>query len=92
MRISLPALILALCLGSCPVLGNLYLQGDGVDHAQSFSHDRFYTGADKAFIGAAFDWSGVGGAVSTGTTAPSTGPWATMISPSYFVSAIHYGP
>ena len=41
-------------------------------------------GADKDFLGQAFDWSGVG-QVGNGT-------WATMISPDYFVSAAHYHP
>jgi hypothetical protein len=45
-------------------------------------HDRFYTGADRAFIGQGFNWSGVG----------KNGTWATMISPTYFVSANHYHP
>ena len=46
-------------------------------------HDRFYAGADKAFLGQAFDWSGVGKA---------GGRWVTMVSPSYFLSAAHYAP
>ena len=41
-------------------------------------------GADKDFLGQAFDWSGVGQA--------GNGTWATMISPDYFVSAAHYHP
>lgn len=43
-------------------------------------HDRFYVGDDKAFIGDPHDWSGVG----RGTY------WATMISPSFFLSANHW--
>jgi hypothetical protein len=46
--------------------------------------DRFYVGGDKNFLGQAFDWSGVGQA--GGVT------WATMISPTYFVTAAHYHP
>jgi hypothetical protein len=46
--------------------------------------DRFYEGADKNFLGQAFDWSGVG---QTGG-----GAWATMISAEYFVSAAHFHP
>jgi len=46
-------------------------------------HDRFYVGNDKAFIGDPYDWSGVG---------RTDDRWATMISPSYFVSANHYHP
>jgi hypothetical protein len=46
--------------------------------------DRFYVGADKNFVGQAFDWSGVG--------QTSSGTWATMISPTYFLSAAHFHP
>lgn len=49
---------------------------------QANVNQRFYSGADNAFIGAGLDWSGV-----------NNGPrWATMISPSYFLSAGHYHP
>ena len=65
-------------------LGDTYIQGVGGDHAMSATHDRFYTGADKAFIGAGLDLSGVG--LSSG------GSWATMISPQYFISAYHDHP
>ncbi len=51
---------------------------------QANINNRFYVGADKAFIGQPFDWSGVGQAAD--------GTWATMISPTYFVSAAHYHP
>src|SRR5262245_30867025 len=44
--------------------------------------DRSNTGA--TFIGAAFNWSGVGQTVN--------GQWGTMISPSFFVSANHFHP
>ena len=45
-------------------------------------HDRFHDPADpaKAFIGDPYDWSGVGRRTR----------WATMISPSYFLSAEHF--
>ncbi|MCE5278223.1 MAG: PEP-CTERM sorting domain-containing protein [Planctomycetaceae bacterium] len=48
-------------------------------------NDRFYVGVDKAFVGDPYDWSGVGRLVGSET-------WATMISPSYFLSAVHYHP
>ncbi len=83
MKRLIAACALTLCV-SGPSLADSYLQGIGGDHARSFSHDRFYAGADKAFIGDAFDWSGVGQA--------SSGTWVTMISPTYFVSANHYHP
>ena len=68
-------------------LGDTFLQGlAGSNGLQNEGHqgpsarnDRFYAGADKAFIGQPYDWSGVG--------LSSNGSWATMISPTYFVSA-----
>jgi len=47
-------------------------------------HDRFYSGADRAFIAEGYDLSGVGRSAS--------GQWGTMISDSYFVSAAHWHP
>jgi hypothetical protein len=55
-----------------------------VETLQPNRQDRFYVGADKDFLGQAFNWSGVGQAAN--------GTWATMISPDYFVSATHYHP
>jgi len=52
------------------------------------NHDRFYVGADKAFIGDPYDWSGVGRVVGDEITRG----WATMISPHYFLSAYHFPP
>lgn len=73
-------------------IGDTYLQGLGGSNGlqnegnqgASARNDRFYTGADKNFIGQPYDWSGVG--LSSG------GSWATMISPTYFVSANHDHP
>lgn len=45
-------------------------------------HDRFEN--DPAFVGAGFDWSGVGRS--------SDGWWGTLVSPSYAVSATHAPP
>ena len=48
-------------------------------------NDRFYVGTPenpKQFVGDPYDWSGIG----------RSNHWATMISPSYFVSATHYTP
>ena len=50
-------------------------------------HERYYQGADKAFLGEQFDWSGVGRSVGSGRT-----PWLTMISPSYFITSKHFAP
>lgn len=65
-------------------LADLYLQGVGTDHQLNVTNNRFYTGTGAAFIGAGYDWSGVG--------ENQAGQWATMISPSYFISANHYHP
>jgi hypothetical protein len=73
-------------------LGDTFLQGlagqDGLQNewrqGASARNDRFYAGEGKAFIGEAYDWSGVGQS--------SNGTWATMISPTYFVSAWHFRP
>ena len=46
------------------------------------SNDRFAN--DPAFIGSAFDWSGVGRSTD--------GHWGTMLSPTVFLSANHYHP
>jgi hypothetical protein len=62
----------------------LYLQGVGTDHVRAKTNDRFYVGSDRAFIGQAYDFSGVG--------RNQAGQWATMISPSYFLSSQHYYP
>ena len=60
-----------------------------VQTLQPYRQDRFYTATGlnppKAFLGQAFDWSGVGQSTTTGT-------WATMISPTYFLSANHFHP
>lgn len=73
---------------AAPAVADMFLQGVNGDHAMSATHDRFYTapagGAERAFIGEGYDWSGVGRS--------SNGAWITMISPSYFVSANHYHP
>jgi autotransporter-associated beta strand protein len=67
-----------------PALATMYITGDGYpNNTDPQQYARFYTGADKAFIGQPYDWSGVG---SNG------GPWATMISPTFFISATHYHP
>ena len=70
------ALIATLLLAPHSIAGAaLIVQGYNQDH-----HDRFHN--DPGFIGAAYDWSGVG----RGSW------WATMISDSYFLSATHAHP
>ena len=53
---------------------------------QPLMHDRFEN--DPSFIGAAYDFSGVGRVDITGLGSK----WVTMISPSYFLSAKHWHP
>ena len=80
------AIALALAAAACAAIASadMFLQGIGGDHAMSSTHDRFYAGADKAFVGDPYDWSGVGRS--------SNGAWVAMISPTHFVSANHYHP
>lgn len=61
------------------------LQVQSYDDARN---DRFYVGLDKAFLGQGYDFSGVGNTAGLA----GNGTWATMISPSFFVSASHYHP
>jgi hypothetical protein len=79
-------LIISLVVGLLSTVSpaDLYLQGVGADHELNATNDRFYTGAGADFIGQGYDWSGVG--------ENQCGQWATMISPSYFISANHYHP
>lgn len=53
-----------------------------LEQYQANVNQRFYAGADRAFIGEGYNWSGV-------NNGP---PWATLISPSYFLSAAHAAP
>ena len=70
--------------------GDTFLQGLGgptglqneYNQGPSPRNDRFL--GSSTFIGAPYDWSGVG--MSSG------GSWATMISPTYFLSANHDHP
>ena len=88
-----PALLAGVLLcGNGRVLGDTFLQGlagstglqNEGNQGPSYRNDRFYIGSDRAFIGQSYDWSGVG--LSSG------GSWATMVSPTYFVSANHDHP
>ncbi len=86
-------LLAASVVGLCLSIGTLVTHGEMViqelandpiadDPAVIVKYDRFNN--DPSFIGSAFNWSGVGHA--------NDATWATMISPSYFVSANHYHP
>jgi hypothetical protein len=71
------------CIGLVgPVaLADEYITGNESPYAANPQrYDRFYSGPDKAFIGAGLDFSGVAGG----------GPWATMISSQYFITAYHF--
>jgi hypothetical protein len=78
MRFGPIGLFMLLCVGASPALADMFITGNVTPNPQRYS--RFYAGSDKAFIGAGLDFSGV----STG------GPWATMISPQYFITAYHW--
>ncbi len=54
-------------------------------------HDRFHAGPDGAFIGSGLDFSGVG-KVTFSPTGGSLNRWATMISPTFFLSSRHSHP
>ncbi len=70
------------CLAAILLLSSADSFAIYLNQYQANVNQRFYSGADNAFIGAGLDWSGV-----------NNGPsWATMISPSYFLSAGHYHP
>jgi hypothetical protein len=91
-RFSFAAVLLTVFLLCGSLFGDTFLQGLGGstglqnegNQGASYRNDRFYTGSDRAFIGQSYDWSGVG--LSSG------GSWATMISPTYFLSANHDHP
>jgi hypothetical protein len=70
------AITLSLC-GSDSVQAALLVNGYDAD-----MNDRFNN--SSSFIGAPYDWSGVG--------RNSGGQWATLISDSYFVTASHFAP
>lgn len=84
----LTALVVLAVVGGAK--GDTFLQGlagptglaNEGNQASSPRNDRFLQ--SSSFIGQPYDWSGVG--LSSG------GSWATMISPSYFVSATHDHP
>lgn len=84
-RLRCPAALacLVVCLLASPSLAAMVVNGYTPQR-----HDRFYSGADKAFVGQPFDWSGVGNSGG----ASGTGTWATLISDSFFLSATHAHP
>jgi hypothetical protein len=80
MRGLLPSLLIAslLLLPTC-VRGDMIVR----DY-RPVRHDRFYSGSDKSFVGAAFNFSGVG--------ISSSGHWATLVADNGFLSAFHRHP
>ena len=89
-RLFLFSALLTLVLLSGSVYGDTFLQGLGGstglenegNQGSSPRNDRFLD--SSSFIGALYDWSGVGQS--------SGGSWATMISSNYFLSANHDHP
>ena len=77
-RVGRICLFLLLSVGSSPALADMYITGNVTPDPQRYY--RFYDGSDKAFIGQGLDFSGVS----------ASGPWATMISPQYFITAYHW--
>lgn len=74
---SFPSLLLLLFPLTAVCQGSLSIQ-----NFDPTANDRFAD--DPAFIGSAYDWSGVGRGAD--------GSWGTMISPNVFISANHYHP
>jgi hypothetical protein len=70
-----------LTLNGPAACGDLRVQGYDANR-----HDRFVN--DDSFIGSDYDWSGVSSGLATG----SAGRWATLISPTHFLSANHFHP
>lgn len=85
MRRFVAAILLLLAVMPSAANAALLIQGYSAN-----LHDRFYSGADKAFIGAAYDWSGIG-QVPAGP-ATDANRFVVMISPSYFLTSKHYAP
>jgi hypothetical protein len=54
-------------------------------------HDPYYVGADKAFIGQGYNWSGVG-RIADPAGGSSNWKSLTMISDNYFITANHFKP
>lgn len=55
-----------------------------VRHYNPARHDRFYSGIDKDFVGASYDFSGVG--------MSNAGNWATLVTDNSFLSSSHRHP
>ena len=73
------------CMAINPIMAATKIQG-----YESYLHERYYVGDDRAFVGDSYDWSGVGlTSISPNDLLPR---WATMISSNYFISANHAHP
>ena len=73
-------------IGAGSARGDLQIAG-----YQERLHDRFYVGADKAFIGTDYNWSGVG-RLQDPIAGGSNWKQVTMISDNYFITANHNKP
>src|SRR5262249_50063222 len=91
--------LISICLVGFPAAARATMEIQALDNAganppQSLinQYDRFQNGAN--FIGIAYNWSGVGQAYESAppNQVEVNGSWATMISPSYFISANHFNP
>jgi hypothetical protein len=76
-RIALGAALLALPAGAM-ILQNYTPQ----------NHDRYYAGGDRAFIGEAYDWSGIARSPEKGLL----NPWVVMVSPTFYLTVAHNYP
>src|SRR4051812_20267083 len=86
---SCAGVIVTLTCALCAFEAKAALNVQGYSPATAGMYDRFLN--DPSFIGAGYNWSGVGRGVNT-VTNTDVGSWGTMISPSYFISANHFSP
>jgi hypothetical protein len=88
----LAGVVLCVALSSAPlwIVGRAHadLQIAGY---QDRLHDPYYVGADKAFIGTGYSWSGIG-RISDPSGATTNWKSLTMISDNYFITADHNKP
>ncbi|HEY2881562.1 MAG TPA: hypothetical protein VGJ15_04000, partial [Pirellulales bacterium] len=80
--------IASLLMLAAPLAARASMEIQGLDTGATTvqNYDRFLN--SPSFIGNSYNFSGVGSAF----TASTPGYWATMISPSYFISANHANP
>ena len=93
--------LLALAVPASQARAAMTIKGipSGDINEPSYKYDRFYDQSEepegappKAFIGEAYDWSGVGIAWEASAGPVYRSRWVTMISPQYFLTAKHAYP